>query len=142
MKSPARSLLLETALRVLLPLMLLYSVLLLLRGHDKPGGGFVGGLVAAAAIALHALTHGADRTRIALRVRPGTLLAAGLGVALGSGLLALALGLPFQTGLWIPAAVPGLGKLGTPLLFDCGVYLSVVGTVLVILFALADEEAP
>ena len=61
-----------------MPLLLLFSVFLLLRGHNEPGGGFVGGLVAAAAFALYVIAFGVERARQALLVKPLTLLGAGL----------------------------------------------------------------
>ena len=60
----------RTAARLLMPLLLLFSVFLLLRGHNEPGGGFVGGLVAAAAFALYAIAFGTRRARQALVVSP------------------------------------------------------------------------
>lgn len=134
-----QSLLLATAVRLLLPLLLLFSLFLLLRGHNEPGGGFVGGLVAAAAFVLHALAHGVAGARRVLRVEPRYLVAAGLLTALASGLLSLALGLPFLTGLWSAVPVPVIGHGGTPLLFDAGVYLVVAGMVLMIVFSLMEE---
>jgi len=81
------SVILATAIRLLLPLMLLFSLFLLLRGHNEPGGGFVGGLVVAAAFALFTLAHGEKEGRRMLRVDPLRLVASGLLVALVSGLL-------------------------------------------------------
>lgn len=133
------SLLLSTAVRLLLPLLLLFSVFLLLRGHNEPGGGFVGGLVAAAAFVLHALAHGVEEARRLLRVDPRRLVAAGLLTSLGSGTLALAAGLSFLTGLWSSIPVPAVGHAGTPLLFDAGVYLVVAGVALLIVFSLMEE---
>ena len=133
------SLILSTTARILLPLLLLLSLFLLLRGHNEPGGGFVGGLVAAEAFILYALAFGVPTARSVLRIDPGRLSAAGLGIALSSGLAGLAAGRPFLTGLWLERAVPVLGKLGTPFLFDVGVYCVVVGVTLVILFALIEE---
>ena len=75
----------RTAARLLMPLLLLFSVFLLFRGHNQPGGGFVGGLIAAAAFALYAIAFGVQRARQALLVRPMTLLGAGLLIALVSG---------------------------------------------------------
>ena len=134
------SLILSTATRYLLPLLLLFSIFLLLRGHNEPGGGFVGGLVAAAAFALYAIAHGVTEARQTLRLLPRTLVGLGLLVAVGSGLVSLLLGQPFMTGLWDTRTVPVLGKLGTPLLFDVGVYLVVIGITLLIIFTLAEEE--
>ncbi len=133
------SLILSVAVRALLPLLLLFSVFLLIRGHNEPGGGFVGGLVAAAAFALYAIAEGVAKVRQTLRVEPRVLIGAGLLVALSSGLLALLQGQPFMTGRWYKQAVPVLGKLGTPLLFDTGVYLVVVGIILTIILTLAEE---
>ena len=97
---PVNSPIFRTAARLLMPLLLLFSVFLLLRGHNEPGGGFVGGLVAAAAFALYAIAFGVQRARQALLVQPLTLLGAGLLIALLSGLPAVLRGEPFLTALW------------------------------------------
>jgi multicomponent Na+:H+ antiporter subunit B len=133
------SLILSTATRYLLPLLLLFSIFLLLRGHDEPGGGFVGGLVAAAALALHAIAYGVTMARRLLGIDPLALIGLGLLAAALSGLISAATGLPFMTGLWTRGALPVLGKVGTPLLFDLGVYLVVIGVVTTIVFALSEE---
>jgi multicomponent Na+:H+ antiporter subunit B len=134
-----KSLILSTATRYLLPLLLLFSIFLLLRGHNEPGGGFVGGLVAAAAFALYAIAYDVPQARRALGIDPRTLMAVGLLAAAGSGGLSLVAGKPFMTGLWSAQELPVLGKVGTPLLFDSGVYLVVIGVVLMIIFTLAEE---
>lgn len=134
------SIILSTTIRLLLPLLLLFSVFLLLRGHNEPGGGFVGGLVAAAAISLYALAEGVEAAHRILIVNPRQLIAGGLLVALGSGMIPLLLGLPFQSGLWLPHSLPVLGHVGTPLLFDLGVYLLVAGMALLIVLSLMEEE--
>ena len=126
----------RTAARLLMPLLLVFSVFLLLRGHNEPGGGFVGGLVAAAAFALYAIAFGVQRARRALRVRPVTLLGAGLLIALFSGLPAVVRGQPFLTAWWLRGPVP----LGTPAIFDVGVFLVVAGVVLMMVFTLAEES--
>lgn len=133
------SLILSTATRAIFPLMLLFSVFILIRGHNEPGGGFVGGLVAATAFVLYAMAYGVEKARHALRVDPRTLIAAGLAIACGAGLIGLAAGLPFMTGQWLPVPLPVVGKVGTPVLFDLGVYFVVLGVVLTMVFALAEE---
>ncbi|MCS6962799.1 Na+/H+ antiporter subunit B [Thermoflexus sp.] len=133
------SLILSTATRYLLPLLLLFSVFVLLRGHNEPGGGFVGGLVASAALALYSIAYGVAAARRMLRIDPRALIGVGLLIAIGSGLLSMARGLPFLTGLWVERELPLLGKVGTPLLFDVGVFLVVIGVVLTIIFALSEE---
>ncbi len=135
-----KSLILGTATRLLLPLMLIFSVFLLLRGHNAPGGGFVGGLVAAAGFALVLVAFGVDAARRALRIRPRILLLLGLSIALVSALMPVAFGLPFMTGLWLVEPLPVVGKVGTPVLFDAGVYLLVLGISLGIVFRLAEER--
>ncbi|MDD3828644.1 MAG: Na+/H+ antiporter subunit B [Anaerolineae bacterium] len=133
------SMILSTATRYLLPLLLLFSVFLLLRGHNEPGGGFVGGLVAAAGLALHSIAYGVALARRLLGIDPRALIGLGLGVAAVSGLFGLGAGLPFMTGLWSEGTVSVLGHVGSPLLFDVGVYMVVIGVVLTIVFELSEE---
>jgi multicomponent Na+:H+ antiporter subunit B len=132
------SLLLQTAARYLLPLLLLFSFFLLLRGHHEPGGGFVGGLVAAAAFTIYAIAFDVPTTRRALGIELHTLVGLGLFVAAGSGLLGLLQQTPFMSGVWLQQALPVLGKVGTPVIFDAGVYLVVIGVTLLILFSLME----
>lgn len=134
-----QSLILSTTIRLLMPLLLMFSVFLLLRGHNEPGGGFVGGLVAAAAFALYSLAHGAEAGRKMLRIEPRLLVAAGLMTALVSGLLPFITGQPFLTALWNKLPMPIIGHAGSPLLFDAGVYLVVTGMSLLIIFSLMEE---
>ena len=136
-----KSLILATAIRYLLPLMLLFSIFVLLRGHNDPGGGFVGGLIASAAFALYAIAEGVDAARHLLRITPHTLIAMGLATAVLSAIVAPIISdKPFMTGLWSDITLPAIGKLGTPLFFDLGVFQVVVGVTLLIVFSLAAEE--
>lgn len=132
--------LLSASTVLLMPLLLVYSVYLLISGHNSPGGGFVGGMIAAAAFALYAVAYSVERARHALRIPPRHLIAAGLLISLSSGLIGMFQGLEFLTGVWSDTAVPAVGKLGTPLMFDAGVYTVVLGVILQIVFALAEEE--
>jgi multicomponent Na+:H+ antiporter subunit A len=132
---PVSSPIFRTAARLLMPLLLLFAVFLLLRGHNQPGGGFVGGLVAAAAFALFAIAFGVQRARQAVLVRPMTLLGTGLLLALASGVPAVLRGRPFLTASWISGT-----SVGTPVLFDVGVFLVVSGVVLMMIFSLAEES--
>jgi multicomponent Na+:H+ antiporter subunit B len=130
---------LQTATRVLMPLLLLFAVFLLLRGHNEPGGGFVGGLVVASSFVLYAIAFGVDAGRRALLVKPSTLLGAGLLVALLSGLPGALLGQPFMTAQWKEVSLGStVVTIGTPLVFDIGVFLAVIGVVLTIVFTLAE----
>ena len=133
------STILQTATRVLMPLLLLFAVFLLLRGHNQPGGGFVGGLVVASSFVLYSIAFGVDAARRAVLVRPGRLLGVGLLVALASGLPAVMKGQPFMTAQWTEVSLgPTAVALGTPLVFDVGVFLAVIGVVLGIVFTLAE----
>jgi multicomponent Na+:H+ antiporter subunit B len=136
-----RSLILRTATRALEPLLLLFSIFLLLAGHNEPGGGFVGGLIAATAFSLHALAYDVRHARDLLRVDPRTLIGLGLLSAATAGIVPMIAGLPLLTGVWTALSVPGLGELnvGTPLLFDAGVYLVVTGVALLMILTLAEE---
>ena len=125
----------RTAARLLMPLLLLFAVFLLMRGHNEPGGGFVGGLVAASAFALYGIAFGVDRARRALLVQPVTLLGTGLLIALLSGVPAAVRGQPFMTAQWMLDPVAA----GTPMVFDIGVFLVVTGVVLMMIFTLQEE---
>ncbi|MFO7653653.1 MAG: MnhB domain-containing protein [Candidatus Krumholzibacteriia bacterium] len=139
-------LLLAAGARLLLPVLLVLSVVILYRGHNLPGGGFIGGLTAAAAFAILALGEGRNTALHLLRVAPSTLMTAGLAVAFASGLAGPIAGRPFLAAVWLPEfTLPLLGTvhLGTPLVFDIGVYLTVVGFTLSTVFALASPaETP
>lgn len=134
---------LRTATRFMLPLLLLFSVFLLVRGHNEPGGGFTGGLVGASAFALYALSFGVPAARQALWVEPRTLIGSGLLLALATAVMPLVVGKPLLThrDFWAHVRAGGLGEieLGTPLGFDLGVYFVVLGVTLTILLTLAEE---
>ncbi|TVR89509.1 MAG: Na+/H+ antiporter subunit B [Saprospirales bacterium] len=134
------SVILSAGIRVLIPLFFLFSLYLLFRGHNAPGGGFVAGLVASTGFALYAINYGAERTRRRFKLKPIFLIALGLLLAVVSGLIPIIAGETYKTGLWLEEIeVPIMGKPGTPILFDIGVYLLVGGTVLKIIFSLWEE---
>lgn len=138
-----RSVIFRTAARILLPVMLLLSIVVLIRGHNEPGGGFVGGLLAATGFALYALAIRVRDAKRALRISPSALIGAGLVLAIVSGLPALLGGRPYMQGLWLTiggAQAEHPLKIGTPLLFDIGVYLVVVGATLLMVFTLGASR--
>jgi multicomponent Na+:H+ antiporter subunit B len=132
-----RSPILQTASRYLLPILLLFSVFLLLRGHYYPGGGFVGGLVASMAFVLHSFAYGTVNTMKILRYRPLTLIPVGLITATLAMFLPVFVGKPVMTGLWFDEPIPVIGMIGSALFFDVGIYLVVIGVVLTILFTIS-----
>jgi multicomponent Na+:H+ antiporter subunit B len=134
------SIIVQTAARALEPLLLFVSAYLLLAGHNEPGGGFVGGLVAASAFMLHASAFGVDSARRALRLDPRTVAGIGLVLALAAVWAGPAAGKPPMTGLWTHAPAQTVLELGTPVLFDAGVFLVVVGSALNAIFSLSEEE--
>ncbi len=132
-----RSTILQTAAMYLLPILLLFSIFLLLRGHYYPGGGFVGGLVACIAFVLHSFAYGTTRTMKLLRYNPLTFIPVGLAIATLSMFMPVFFGLPVMTGLWLDQPIPVIGMIGSALFFDLGVYLVVIGVVLTILFTIS-----
>ena len=132
------TLIFRTIAPLLTVVMLLFSVFVLLRGHNEPGGGFIGGLIGAAAIAIYGIAMGVEAAQRALRVAPMVLAGMGLGLATLAGMLSLPFGLPFLSGLW----GEWLGvTVSTPLVFDIGVYLVVFGTLSALTLGLESGEA-
>lgn len=131
----------RAAARRLTPLLGLFALFLLSRGHNAPGGGFVAGLVAAGALAFHALAFDAEAARGLLRVDPRRLAAAGVLVAALAAVLPLAYGDPLLASRFLEVPLPLVGSIevGTPLVFDVGVLATVLGTTTGIVCAL--EEA-
>jgi multisubunit Na+/H+ antiporter MnhB subunit len=110
-----------------------------LRGHNQPGGGFVGGLVVASSFVLYSIAFGVEAARRALLVKPSLLLGIGLLVAFVSALPAVVVGHAFMTAMWTTAGAGSTAlAVGTPLVFDVGVFLAVIGVVLTIVFTLAE----
>ncbi|SDG38245.1 Na+/H+ antiporter subunit B [Pelagibacterium luteolum] len=131
----------RTAAPILAALMLVFSVFVLLRGHNEPGGGFIGGLIGASALAIYGIAMGVEETRKALKVHPITLAGFGVVMAAISGFISLAFDVPFLTGLWWIFDFDGSEvALSTPLIFDLGVYAVVVGAVGTIALALEADE--
>lgn len=121
-------------------LMVLFSVFILLRGHNDPGGGFIGGLIAASAFAIYGIANGVTPVRRAIYFHPISLAGFGLFIATLAGLPSIFAQVPFLTGLWV---YPKIGNvelaLSTTLIFDIGVYFVVVGTITSIALALEER---
>jgi Multisubunit Na+/H+ antiporter, MnhB subunit len=136
-----RTVIFRTVAPYLVALMVLFSIFVLLRGHNEPGGGFIGGLIAASAFAIYGIACGVAPVRRALRFHPMTISASGLVMASIAGLLSMPFAAPFMTGLWIFPHVFGVEVgLSTVMLFDIGVYFVVVGAITSIALGLEERE--
>lgn len=138
-----RSEILKIAALHLKPLLLILSLIVLYRGHNEPGGGFVGGLLAGTAFVLHAMAFGVEQTKKLRLAKPFFLIALGLLFGVSSSLIAVLLGYElFMQGVWI--SIPLFGdaalKLGTPLLFDIGVYFVVAGMLMLVMLSIMEED--
>lgn len=110
------------------------------RGHNLPGGGFIAALVLAIGILFHMLAWGKQRTMQLYRISNRNLISLGLTAILLSAGLEWMRGGPLLVAHWLPFKLPFIGKMGTPILFDAGVYLVVLGVVLMIAFSLFDDD--
>ncbi|MDX5348612.1 MAG: cation:proton antiporter [Hymenobacteraceae bacterium] len=179
-----RTVILAKAIRLLIPLFLIFSIYILFRGHNHPGGGFIGGLIGSIGFIFHTMTYGAKSTRKVYLILPfyvlvssdinslkksyrsiwGSLIyifrldpdketiskrffhldpmyliALGLSIAGLSGMVAVLNGMPFMSAYWSDFTLPILGKPGTPIMFDLGVYLLVIGVIIKITFIMSEE---
>ncbi|KAA3514352.1 Na(+)/H(+) antiporter subunit B [Agrobacterium rosae] len=135
------TLIFRTIAPVMTSLMLLFSIFVLLRGHNEPGGGFIGGLIAVSALAIHGIAFGVETVRRAIVFHPLSIAGFGLLLATLSGIASVFVGVPFMTGLWIYPSFAGVEvPLATVISFDIGVYLVVVGGFTAIALALEERE--
>lgn len=123
--------LLATGTRTMVPTLVLFSLYLLVVGHDIPGGGFAGGLIASTALLLIYLAFGHHGLHRALPVDPEVITGIGLAVAIVAGLIGLVADQSFLAYAYAVIELPLLGdiKVSSVLLFDVGVYLLVIGMV-------------
>jgi len=135
-----KTLILARAVRVLLPVFVLFSIYIFFRGHNLPGGGFIAALTASIGYILYAMASGVSETEKVLRIEAMTLISSGLLVSFASAIFPLFVGYHFLEGLWLPFKIPLIGKVGTPTIFDLGVYLLVVGITLKITFSIIEED--
>ncbi len=127
--------------KTMMPVLQIFAFALLLRGHNSPGGGFVGGLVSASWIILMTLAYGPDTVRSYLRVDFLRLTFFGLLVSLSAGMIGLIFGGSFLKSLYIEQMIQGLGllQLSTTLIFDIGVYIVVFSVTSAIVVGMAEE---
>ena len=137
-----KSIILTAGARLLVALLLVFSIFMLLRGHNVPGGGFIGGLIGAVGFVVYAIACGTSEAREALRLPPEKIAMAGLGIALFSGFMAFVMSDAPFTGQWLFIGATEIEKglpLSSVLVFDIGVYLVVMGAILALVFALEEE---
>jgi multicomponent Na+:H+ antiporter subunit B len=125
----------DAAVKIIFPIQILLSIYLLLRGHNSPGGGFIGGLTLAMAFILRALATNEEKR---MPKDPRWLIGLGLLCALSSGVIPFFTGDQFLTGLWSDFSFLGFTP-STVFLFDLGVYLLVTGMVLEVISLLSRE---
>ena len=138
-----QAIILRIATHYLGPLLLLLSVAVLCRGHNMPGGGFIGGLMASAALLLMVLARDWDSMLSRLTIRAEHIMILGMAIAGSSALPGLFIDGNLFTGYWLPALeLPLIGKIkvGTPFLFDIGIYFTVLGFTIESASALGEGE--
>lgn len=131
--------------RLLTPVLFVITVILLLRGHDLPGGGFIAGLVAASAVVLQILSRGSDAVRRSIGRYLQPLIGFGLFLAVSSALYSAVAGEGFFKGVWWEIHWEFIDyKIGTPVIFDFGVFFTVIGVTSSLLLGLSETviEAP
>lgn len=136
-----RSILLEVIVRILFHTIIIVSLYLLFAGHNLPGGGFAGGLVAGMALVMRYVAGGRYELGAAAPADAGRLLGVGMSIAVACAIVPLFFGAPPLTSTWFEADLPVIGHIEfvTSTLFDVGVYLVVIGLVLDVLRSLGAE---
>lgn len=136
-----RTVIFRTFAPYLAALMVLFSIFVLLRGHNEPGGGFIGGLIAASALAIFGIACGVASVRRAIVFHPMSISAFGLFIGALAGLPSLLFGQAYMTSQWLIFHLADVEiALSTPLVFDIGVYLVVVGAIGSIALSLEERE--
>lgn len=132
----------RTVARLYMYVIPLFSVFLLLKGHNEPGGGFIAGLMMAAAIVIQAMAFDADYAANMIPIRESVLLATGLALAAVTGLVGIIVGESYLFHLFTNVTIPMFGtvQLSTAVIFDVGVYLVVIGATKWIILTLSEEE--
>ena len=136
-----RTIIFRTVAPYLASLMVLFSIFVLLRGHNEPGGGFIGGLIAASAIAIFGIASGVSAVRRAIHFHPMSIAGAGLLLSTLSGFISIFAQVPFMTAHWIYPVIFGVEvPISTVTTFDIGVYLVVFGSISSIFLALEEKD--
>lgn len=132
------SVILQIAAKYVRWLLVFFAIIALYRGHNHPGGGFIGGLLVSLSVIFYSLAFDAGRAKEKLFLQPESNISLGLLVVLISALPGLIQKNSLMAGVWTNVSIPVLGelKLGTPFLFDIGVFMIVIGVTLMFFFSL------
>lgn len=133
---------LQIAQRYVRALLLIFALIALLRGHNHPGGGFIAGLLAGLSMVMKSFAYDIDVVAGEMKLKPVGYMVVGLLLILLSTLPSLVDGVSFMKGYWIQADIPLIGemKLGTPLLFDMGVFFGVIGITRLFFFSIKSAQ--
>ncbi|NIK79272.1 multicomponent Na+:H+ antiporter subunit A [Paenibacillus castaneae] len=133
---------LKTIAKAVIVIILAFSLYLFFSGHNAPGGGFIGALMAAAAFVLLAMAFGSKRVREVISIDFRKLSAVGILIALLTGTGSFLFDLPFLSHAFGYVELPLLGHMewATAMLFDLGVYLTVVGITMTIILAIGRDK--
>jgi multicomponent Na+:H+ antiporter subunit B len=136
------SLILQIASKYVKPLLLIFGIIALMRGHNYPGGGFIGGLLAALSIVYGSLSFTSKEIENKLKIKPEQYIGGGLFFILLSFVPSIFQSTYLMKGIWVKLELPIIKelKLGTPFLFDIGVFLAVIGVTLMFLFTLSNKK--
>lgn len=134
-----RTTILQVTTRILIPIFFVYSLYLLFRGHDSPGGGFIAALVVSIGLVFHMIAFGVSNTQRIYRIDTMKFIAIGLLLSFIAATLPMLMGKGFFQAIWTNVKIIGLGTISSVMLFDIGVYLTVVGAILKIAFAIFKE---
>ncbi len=134
------SVILQVASKYVKWLLVVFALIALYRGHNFPGGGFIGGLLVGLSVIFSSLAYDAQRARNSLKIQPEGYIALGLLTIFLSILPGVFLKQYFMAGVWTSIHIPFLGviKLGTPFLFDIGVFFAVIGVTLMSFFTFSN----
>ncbi|MFW6043445.1 MAG: MnhB domain-containing protein [Marinilabiliaceae bacterium] len=135
-----KNIVLEKIIKLFLFVMTGFALFVLLRGHDRPGGGFIAGIIASAGFLMYALVFGSDKLLDLLKMNPRYIMGIGLLISLVAALMPALWGLPPMTAMWQEIKIIPMPTIhaGTPLLFDTGVFVLVTGVVLGIITSIMD----
>jgi multicomponent Na+:H+ antiporter subunit B len=133
---------LQTGAEHLKFILLILSLYVLLRGHNHPGGGFIGGILAGSGFIVDAIAHHTGDARKKMKLKPVSFIITGLILIIISIIIGPLHGKAVLEGIWISIKLPLINeiKAGSPLLFDAGIYLVVAGTFIMIIFSIIEES--